>query len=183
MIEKWKSIEGYEGMYKISNLGRCISFKSCKEGKIIKPIKCLNGYLEYQLNKNGKRKCYMAHRLVALAFIPNPYNKEQVNHKDENISNNNFENLEWVTPKENANYGTRNERSIKNHNYNKVVQLTLNYEYVAKYENAKLASESVGLTNSSCIIRCCKKTNKQSKNYLWMYEKDYLDMITRREVI
>lgn len=180
MIEIWKEIEGYDGFYEISNLGRCKTHRAVGTGKytsearLLKPVKCTNGYLEYQLSKDGKRKCHMAHRLVAQAFIPNPCNKKEVNHLDECITNNIVSNLEWTTSKENANYGTRNERSLKNHNYNKIIQLTLDGEYVTTHENAKEASKSVNLTTASCIVRCCKKQKKQSKGYKWMYEKDYL---------
>lgn len=188
MKEIWKEIDGYDGFYEISNLGRCKthyalgSGKYTEEGRIIKPVKCSNGYLEYQLRKDGKRKCHMAHRLVAQAFIPNPDNKEEVNHIDECITNNKVDNLEWVTPKENCNYGTRNKRSIENHKYNKIIQLTLEGEYIATHNDAKEASKVVGLTGSSCIIRCCKGENKQSKGYKWMYEKDYLNKVTLGEV-
>lgn len=174
-MEIFKTIKGYEGLYEISNYGRCKSYTRSKKGTIIKPIVCSNGYLEYHLHKDGKRKCFMAHRLVAEAFIPNPNNKPQVNHIDEDIQNNMIDNLEWCTAKENANHGTRNERSIKNHNYNRIIQLTLNDEYITTYDNAEIAAAAVGLTGSSCIIRCCKGTQNQSRNYKWKYEKDYLN--------
>lgn len=100
MIEQWKKITNTN--YEISNFGRLM-----RNNKIIKPVKCSNGYLEYFLWKDGKRSVYLAHRLVAKYFIPNPNNLPQINHKDENIQNNNINNLEWCTSKYNANYGSR----------------------------------------------------------------------------
>lgn len=185
--EIWRDVYGYDGFYEISNMGRCIthhakgSSKYTKQGRLKNKVFGSNGYAMYSLHKDGTSKSHLTHRLVAQAFISNPQNKSEVNHKDEDISNNNVDNLEWVTSKENANYGTRNIRSTKNHNYNKIVQLTLEYQFVAIHENSRVASEKVGLGGGSCIIRCCKGYNNQSKGYKWMYEKDYLNMMTRGE--
>lgn len=194
MNEIWKPIIDFEGIYEISNLGRCRSLdryinrkngsKQFIKGRILTPVKCTNGYLEYQINKDGKRYCKMAHRLVAEAFIPNPENKPEVNHKDEDIINNKVDNLEWMTSKENANYGTRNERcKANNKTYKKVVQLTLDGEYIATYDYAIDGAKAVGLKGSETITRCCKGKAKHSKGFKWMYEEDYLDMITLGEVI
>ena len=118
--EIWKDIQGYEGLYQISNLGRVKSLeriiitnngitKKISE-KILKPYLKGNGYYNIVLRKDSKTKCYFVHRLVAKEFIPNPDNLPQVNHKDENKLNNNVDNLEWCTSKYNNNYGTHNER-------------------------------------------------------------------------
>lgn len=107
MKEIWKSVKGYENLYKISNYGRLFS---CKSNKILKYSVKPNGYLKYRLSKNGKQSEMSTHRLVALTFIPNPENKPQVNHIDEDKTNNRIDNLEWCTAKENSNYGTRLRR-------------------------------------------------------------------------
>lgn len=102
-----KDIQGYEGLYAITSCGRVWSYKS---KRFLMPYKNNKGYLLIKLSKNNVRKAYTIHRLVAEAYIPNPENKEQVNHKDENKENNCVNNLEWMTNEENGRYGTRLER-------------------------------------------------------------------------
>lgn len=105
MKEIWKDIKGYEGLYQVSNFGRVK-----RNGRILKVRVKRKGYLGVVLYNNSEPKHYTIHRLVAEAFIPNPENKPQVNHIDEDKTNNTVANLEWVTAKENANHGTRNSR-------------------------------------------------------------------------
>ena len=107
MEEEWRYIKGYEGNYQISTLGRVKSFY---KKDVLKPGKLRDGYLIVGLYKEGKRKHYKVHKLVAEAFIPNPNNYKEINHKDENKSNNCVSNLEWCTHKYNINYGTRSQR-------------------------------------------------------------------------
>lgn len=117
--EIWKDIKGYKGYYQVSNLGRVKSLdrysidrrggKHFLKGIILTPYLC-KGYLRICLHVNGKQKQLAVHRLVAEAFIPNPNNYPQINHKDENKTNNTVDNLEWCTAKYNNNYGTRLER-------------------------------------------------------------------------
>lgn len=103
MIEKWKPIQGYEGLYEVSNLGRV---KSCDrytdygrhlKEKLIHGGECPNGYKFVCLRKNGRNKNYLVHRLVANEFVINPHFYPVVNHIDGNKENNNFYNLEWCT--------------------------------------------------------------------------------------
>ena len=124
--EIWKSLDfmGYTD-YMVSNWGRVKSIERIvlyNDGrkynypeKILKPNINIQryGYLQIILFKNKKPKTFKVHRLVALAFLENPNNYPQVNHKDENKDNNNASNLEWVTAKQNTNYGTRNKRASK----------------------------------------------------------------------
>lgn len=104
VLEIWKDVVGYEGLYQVSNLGRVksIIFPKNKDGKILKQ-RIRKGYLRIQLYKNKIAKDFGVHRLVALAFIPNPYNKPEIDHIDGIPSNNNVSNLKWCTPKENSN--------------------------------------------------------------------------------
>lgn len=103
--ETWKPIVEYGDKYFVSSSGRVFSVKS---NKILKPHKTSKGYFRVTLLMDGKRKNHRIHRLVANAFISNPRQKEEVNHKDGNKENNRVENLEWVTPCENANHAFQN---------------------------------------------------------------------------
>ena len=104
MEEIWKDIEGYKGLYQVSNLGRV---KSIRNNIIKKPSKLPRGYLQICLCKNGNLKYISIHRLVAQAFIPNSKNLPCVNHKDCNPSNNIVSNLEWINHKDNNDYKGR----------------------------------------------------------------------------
>ena len=112
-MEEWREIEGYEGLYQVSNLGRVKSLKNHKgtyREKILKPTSDKLKYERVALYKNGKQKRFQIHRLVATAFILNPNNLPCVNHIDENPSNNHVSNLEWCTYEYNINYGSRNKK-------------------------------------------------------------------------
>ncbi|WP_366942566.1 NUMOD4 domain-containing protein [uncultured Thomasclavelia sp.] len=103
----WKDVKNYEGLYLVSNLGR---IKSVRKNKILSPFINTRGRYQIRFKVNGKITRPFVHRLVAEAFIPNPHNYPEINHKDENKLNNEISNLEWCTTKYNANYGTRNKR-------------------------------------------------------------------------
>lgn len=122
--EVWKDVVGYEGFYQVSNLGRVKSVdrlingryaghKTKAKGKLLKTFTNKTGYVRVALHINQRVNKFSVHRLVAMAFIPNPENKPQVNHIDETRNNNNVDNLEWATEKENSNYGTRPEKISK----------------------------------------------------------------------
>lgn len=112
-METWKDVEGFEGIYQISNRGEVRSldrFDGIRgiKGRTIKPNLKQNGYAQVGLRKEGKRKWVSIHRLVAIHFINNPKNKPQVNHIDCNKQNNNIENLEWVTAQDNYKHAKEN---------------------------------------------------------------------------
>lgn len=96
MQEIWKEIDGFDGKYLVSSWGRVKSARG-----ILKPYKNHKGYLKIGLSKENKCQKYRVSRLVANAFIPNPYNLPEVNHIDGNKENNSFSNLEWVTGEQN----------------------------------------------------------------------------------
>ncbi|WP_373742375.1 NUMOD4 motif-containing HNH endonuclease, partial [Jeotgalibaca porci] len=117
--EVWKDVVGFEGFYKVSDRGNIYSVERIDSrgyrcgGRILKPSCNKKGYLRVNLCKNGMVKSKRAHRLVAEAFIPNPKGFLEINHKDENKSNNRVENLEWCTREYNNTYGTRIERTVQ----------------------------------------------------------------------
>lgn len=176
--EVWKDVKGYEENYQVSNYGKIRSkdryLRVCGGGyRFVKgiPIKTMtytNGYIGVGLYKNGKHKMKLVHRLVAESFIPNPDNYPQINHKDENITNNHLENLEWCTAKYNANYGTRNERMIKDSSLKAVIMCSTDGLELKYFKSLGEASRETGF-DISAIIRACKGKQKTSYGYIWKY--------------
>ena len=121
-MEEWKDVVGYEGKYQVTATGRIrtLNFKGTGIIQELFPIKNIWGYMTIQLYKDGRYHNCGVHRLVAMAFIPNPDNLSQVNHKDEDKTNNTVDNLEWCTAKYNCNYGTRNIRTNETKRKNKI---------------------------------------------------------------
>lgn len=142
MIEEWKNLEQCENIA-VSNFGRVIDTITNKERK-----KTINkdGYEQIGLKINGKRKTFLVHRVVAELFIDNSENKSQVNHIDENKKNNNYLNLEWVTPKENSNHGTRTKRiALKNsHSIIAIHEDGRELKFSSKQECAKVLGLNAG---------------------------------------
>lgn len=164
--ELWKDIKDYEGLYQISNLGRVKSLRFGKE-KILKYGKSGKGYFFVNLCKNGEYKSYIVHRLIAKAFIPNPENLPEVNHKDENKQNNCVENLEWCTHKYNNNYRTRNNRMAKA-NSKPILQFTKNGEYINQWSSAIEIERKLGFYQTN-ISKCCLGKIKTAYNYTWRF--------------
>ena len=187
MEEEWRAINGYEGLYEVSNTGRVRSLgNGCSNNskeKILKPRNNGQGYLQIWLCKNGKQKLYKVHRLVLMTFAP-CYNMKslQVNHIDENTENNNLTNLEWVTCKENINHGTRNKRVSEKNTNGKcsipVVQLNLEGKLVKVWESSMDAKR--GGYNQSHIIQCCKGKRKTHGGFRWCYLYSYISKIDPR---
>ena len=167
-MEIWKDIEGFEGLYQVSNLGKVksLNYNHTKKEKILKHGSDRVGYLRVNLCKEGKRKTYQVHRLVAQAFIPNLENKPQVNHKDEDKTNNKVENLEWMTRRENINYGTRNERCSK-------PIYGINIRTNEKIEFPSTMEAQRNGFDQSHIVDCLKGRNKSHKGYKWFYKEGY----------
>lgn len=169
MEELWKDVSGYEGIYQISNFGKLRSFINGKV-RYITPTKTPCGYLQFKLYKDHIKKYFYAHRLVMNEFSPIENSKNfQVNHKDENKSNNNIENLEWVTHKENCNYGNRNKK-ISQFNLNRKDQSkkVLCVETNIIYPSIAEAQRQTNI-NSSNIIKVCCGVFKTSGGYHWKY--------------
>jgi len=189
MKEIWKDIRDYEGIYQVSNFGRIrsldrINYAGRKwEGKILSPKKIKTGYFQIALHYNGFTKYFYYHRLVAEAFIPNPDNLLEVNHKDEN-KHNNFvfinedgtvdlekSNLEWCDRKYNANYGTIKERAAAARR-REVLQYDLDWNLVKKWKSAREIERVLGFASGN-IYSCCKRRKhferQYSKGYYWRY--------------
>lgn len=163
-MEIYKDIEGYEG-YKISNYGNVKSLgngKSRKE-KILKSTKDKYGYLIVCLSKQGKHKLYFIHRLVAQAFLDNADNLPEVNHKDEDKTNNHVTNLEWCTRLYNHNYGTINQRIA-----DALRKQVLCLETSKIYPSLNEVQKQLGF-NKGNISSCCNGKTKQAYGFHWKY--------------
>ena len=171
MQEIWKEIEGANGMYQVSNLGNVKSFTRIKKGGLLKPGRYSNGYLFVHFakdtDKKGERHSYLIHRLVAQAFLPNPDGLPQVNHKDENKTNNRVDNLEWCTHLYNQNYGTKNQRigeKNKISNGKPVYCIELDRVFCSAAEAARFVGRNP--TNVSVV---CRGKEKSCAGYHWKY--------------
>ena len=153
MEEIWKDVPGYDGLYQVSNLGRVKSMKKTylicnkvaytKQESILKQS-LTKGYYKVELNSRGKSKNFLVHRLVAMAFIPNPNNLPQINHKDENPQNNCVDNLEWCTLDYNLSYGTRQKRMSQNRK-RKVLQYSKTGQFIEEFDGAIDAEINTGV--------------------------------------
>ena len=192
MEEIWKDIEGYEGKYQVSNMGRVRSLDYTimqpnahdghlqpitYKGRMMKAHSINSGYLAVGLrNEQGKRQ-HLVHRLVATAFVENPQNLPDVNHKDEDKTNNRADNLEWCTKLYNSNYGNAQAKSSAAHlNHpdlsREVRQLSPSGELLHVYPSAMEAARQTGISQSG-IVRCCngEKYYKTAGGYRWEYSK------------
>ena len=155
MMEEWKAIPGYEGLYEVSNMG---NVRNVRRNTLLRLSKTNNRYIRVSLCKNGIKTGLTVHRLVAEAFIPNPDNLPEVNHKDEDKTNNRVENLEWCDHKYNMNYGTRNirakETAIKNGYYTGLSK----EEYRKKYRDKNK-----------------EKIREKQREYMREYNKNYYE--------
>lgn len=181
MEEIWKDVVGYEGRYEVSSFGRIRSvgrYIERKNGIIIyakskilkQQIKYGKGTLtRYQVNlyDGSNNKMFLVSRIVAKAFIPNPNNLPQVNHIDEDPSNNHVENLEWCTEHYNMTYGTRIERITKSLQ-KKINVYDLNNNFITSFESIKEAAKELNCDNS-CITKVCKGYEPYHKGYIFKY--------------
>lgn len=195
--ESWKAVTGYEGAYEVSDLGKVRSLDrvDCAgrrlKGKILKLSLNPHGYPTVMLCKDFLKFRYSVHRLVALAFIDNPYNLPLINHKDEIKTNNHVENLEWCTAKYNINYGSAILRRSANEGFKSsrknacaiasaasarksarlVIQYDLNKEVNQIHQSIRGAARSTGIPSSN-IILCCHGKYKTAGGFIWGYAKE-----------
>lgn len=168
IMEIWRDIPGYIGIYQVSNKGKVRRKEKYKaEPGVLRPIKMLNGYLCVDLSYKCKRKRIGIHRLVAMAFIPNPEGLPQINHKNEIKTDNRVENLEWCTQGYNNNYGTARFRSsIKQSK--PVLQFTLDGKIIRRFYGMHEAQRETGICVQN-IHKCCIGVYKTAGGYKWKY--------------
>lgn len=193
-IEIWRiavyDSEVFEGLYKVSNLGKILSLNYRNTGKpeLMNPGETKDGYLRVFLSKNGEDKMCLVHRLVAQTFLPNPENKPCINHKIEGKKGKKINmvffnkdgtidkeksTIEWATYKENNNYGTHNEKvsdaQINNPNKSKkVLQLSLDGELIREWPSTRECGRN-GF-NQSEVAKCCRGELKTHKGFRFMYK-------------
>ena len=202
MTEQWRTAV-YDGIvyddYQVSNLGRILSLNYKNTGKpgLMNPGETSNGYLRVKLWKNGESKTCLVHRLVAFTFLPNPENKPYINHKIERDEGKKINmvifnedgsvdeeksTIEWCTPKENNDYGTRNERAGKaiskakkgitnGKKSKKVLQFTLDGELIREWPSTA-ECERNGF-DQGAVCKCCNGKLPHYKGFCWMYAEDY----------
>lgn len=183
MEEVWKDIKGFEGKYQISNKGRVKRNTRFDNRNVILPEKILSpyynkgGYLYIDFEVNGVKTRHAIHRLIAQAFIPNPYNYPIINHINEIKDDNRIENLEWCTHSYNLSYGHRAEKALISRKTNnsrtqqlEVEQRDLNGNLIATFVSISDASRQ---TNISCwaIWQSCNKGHITNKQFKWNYKK------------
>lgn len=181
--EIWKDVVGYEGMYQISSFGnirsvdREVPYRGGKrfiEGSTLITWVNNDGYVRVTFSVNGKNKHFLVSRLVAEAFIPNPNQKEEVNHLDYNPKNNAASNLEWCTREENWEHSRVNimasltkPRDLNGKRCKPVIGTNIETGKKIELESAKQGKEH-GF-DPSAITNCLKGNYKQTKGYTWEY--------------
>ena len=186
MEEIWKDKEGYEGKYQISNRGNVKSLNYLRTGKerILKPQKTGKGYLFVYLYKDGKAKKYLVHQLVATVFCDNPHGFKEVNHIDEDKTNNCANNLEWCSRSYNCSYNDRAKKAGKKTS-EKLRGRKLSEEHIKKmskpviainkrtglkieFVSSREAERETGIAQQN-ICACCKGKRKSAGGFYWMY--------------
>ena len=168
MKEEWRDIKGFEGKYMVSNIGKVKSLNYRHTGKegILKGRDNGLGYLYVQLYKEGKVNYPLVHRLVATAFLDNPEGYTELNHLDEDKTNNCVENLEYCSRSYNINYGTRNKKISK-----PVFSVDKESGLIMYWESIMEAERCTGI-NSGNITQCCQGKRKSAGNHYWFYADD-----------
>ena len=167
--EIWIPIKGYEGRYSVSNFGNVVSHRGGKS-RILKTTPNRTGYAQVSLGKNGTIKSFRVNVLVANHFLQRPQGLTEVNHKDENKSNNRADNLEWCTHAYNMNYGTRTRRAIAPL-CKAVIRYSKSGERIDTYDSVRQASRTLGIS-APHISLCCRGMRKSAGGFKWQFAKE-----------
>ena len=171
----WRPVVNYEGLYEVSDCGQVRNVKRCS---LLKNLKTQFGYYQVYLYKDGQRKGLKVHRLVAEAFIPNPLGLPQVNHKDEDKTNNfagtpendyTDGNLEYCTTAYNNSFGTRPKRAAE-HKCKPVLQYTKTGDFIREWKSIIEVKRELGYGNGN-ISNCCLKKLKSAYGYIWKFKE------------
>lgn len=169
-------VPGYESIYQISSDGKVWNVKS---GATLRGNVNSHGYVVVSLTKDGVKKDCKLHRLLALAFLPNPNDFDCVNHKDGDKLNNSLDNLEWCT----KGYNNRHAREQLGIDFSAkpVCQTTMSGDFVALWANLSQAAKSVGVT-SACVSRCCEGHANSAGGYRWEFAaKAFSDFVAAQK--
>lgn len=179
MEEIWKDIEGYEGLYQVSNFGRVRSYKQSKKGKILKPKLNSGGYCIIGLFKNGLQRKMLIHRLVAECFLYNVENKPFIDHINTIRTDNRVENLRWVTTKENQNNPLtikyRKEhtewcvKGEKHHRNKPIIQYDKDGNFIKEWPSIRESSKQNNV-NEQNISACCRGKIKTAGGFVWRFK-------------
>lgn len=175
--EIWKDIPGYENLYQISSTGRVksLNYRGTGEEKVLNPGLNSRGYCFVFLCKNGEKKNFNIHRLVALSFIPNPENKPCIDHINGDRLDNRVENLRWCTQKENSNFPlARKNNSDSKLNHPKKSKAILQIdkvtgEVINEFPSAKEAARQLEIYQGG-ISHCCNGKYNTAYGYIWRYK-------------
>ena len=172
MKEEWRPVKDYEGLYEVSNRGnvKSLNYRHTGKERIMKPQKDSGGYLYVHLWKDRKDKSYKIHRLVAQAFIPNPEGYNEVNHKDEDKTNNCVENLEYCSRSYNLTYNDR-AKKVAEKNSKPIFGIDRVTGLIVEFGSAKEAERETGISNQS-ICHCLKGSCKTAGGFYWYYSND-----------
>lgn len=164
MVERWEYVPGYAGRYRVSDQGRV---QSMLTGRVLQPTRSGNGYRKVTLCGGGVKRHRNIHRLVAEAFIPNPENKPEINHKDGNKANNAADNLEWTDRHGNQLHCRRDLGTWCGAPKKPVVCIETGKEYSSAAE----AAQDIGASRSGVTLVCIGR-NKTIKNLHFKFKED-----------
>lgn len=173
MNEEWSDIQGFEGLYQISNYGRVksMSNRSNHKDEMVLKQSIVQGYCQITLTKDGIQKAFKVHRLVANAFLNNPLNLPEVNHINGIKTDNNVCNLEWITTLGNARHAhttglARAQKGSENPRSKGVIQMSMDGNVITEFGGMREAERETGISHFK-ISSCCKGKIESAGGFRW----------------